>query len=176
MWAGGDVLSHPVSRAVPSALRGLTAVFGMGTGVAPAPWPPASTPHFVLLMTNGGSRERGFGKARLGRRSREYAQGDRPTVVSCRHSHPYGEGGEGQATRAISTAWLSTLPCLHLPPIDVLVSNGPSEGLRPGSAHLGEGFPLRCLQRFSRPNVATRRCLWPDSRHTRGPSVPVLSY
>src|SRR5690606_31935437 len=43
MWAGGDVLSHPVSRAVPSALRGLTAVFGMGTGVAPAPWPPAST-------------------------------------------------------------------------------------------------------------------------------------
>src|SRR5690554_7231773 len=40
MWAGGDVLSHPVSRAVPSALRGLTAVFGMGTGVSPAPWPP----------------------------------------------------------------------------------------------------------------------------------------
>src|SRR5690606_36831900 len=96
MWAGGDVLSHPVSRAVPSAPRGLTAVFGMGTGVAPAPWPPASTPHFVLLMTNGGSRERGFGKARLGRRSREYAQGDRPTVVSCRHSHPYGEGGKAK--------------------------------------------------------------------------------
>ena len=34
--AGGDVLSHPVSRAVPSALRGLTTVFGMGTGVSPA--------------------------------------------------------------------------------------------------------------------------------------------
>jgi hypothetical protein len=32
--AGGDVLSHRVSPAVPSALRGLTAVFGMGTGVA----------------------------------------------------------------------------------------------------------------------------------------------
>ena len=43
-WAGGDVLSHPVARAVPSALRGLTAVFGMGTGVSPAPWPPASSP------------------------------------------------------------------------------------------------------------------------------------
>src|SRR5690606_17107174 len=41
--AGGDVLSHPVARAVPSALRGLTTVFGMGTGVAPAPWPPART-------------------------------------------------------------------------------------------------------------------------------------
>ena len=32
--AGGDVLSHRVSPAVPSALRGLTTVFGMGTGVA----------------------------------------------------------------------------------------------------------------------------------------------
>lgn len=39
--AGDDVLSHPVSRAVPSARRGLTTVFGMGTGVALAPWPPA---------------------------------------------------------------------------------------------------------------------------------------
>ncbi len=39
--AGGDVLSHAVSHAVPSALRGLTSVFGMGTGVALALWPPA---------------------------------------------------------------------------------------------------------------------------------------
>ena len=35
VWgAGGGVLSHRISPAVPSALRGLTAVFGMGTGVA----------------------------------------------------------------------------------------------------------------------------------------------
>jgi hypothetical protein len=32
--AGDVVLSHQVSPAVPSALRGLTTVFGMGTGVA----------------------------------------------------------------------------------------------------------------------------------------------
>ena len=32
---GDDLLSHSVARAVPSALEGLTAVFGMGTGVAP---------------------------------------------------------------------------------------------------------------------------------------------
>ena len=32
----GDVLlSHTVSRAVPSALEGLTSEFGMGSGVAP---------------------------------------------------------------------------------------------------------------------------------------------
>jgi hypothetical protein len=37
----GDVLlSHPVTRAVPSALEGLTAVFGMGTGVTPPLWSP----------------------------------------------------------------------------------------------------------------------------------------
>src|SRR5690606_36727657 len=38
--AGDDVLSHTVSGAVPSALRGLTSVFGMGTGVSLAPLPP----------------------------------------------------------------------------------------------------------------------------------------
>ncbi len=37
----GDVLlSHHLSVAVPSALQGLTAVFGMGTGVPPVPLPP----------------------------------------------------------------------------------------------------------------------------------------
>jgi len=65
---------------------------------------------------------------------------------------------------------------LHLPPINVLVSNGPSEGLRPGSARLGGGFPLRCFQRFSRPDVATRHCRWRDNRYTSGRSIPVLSY
>ena len=38
--SGGDLLSHTVSRAVPSALKGLTAVFGMGTGVSPSLEPP----------------------------------------------------------------------------------------------------------------------------------------
>ena len=33
---GDDLLSHTVASAVPSALRGLTTVFGMGTGVTPS--------------------------------------------------------------------------------------------------------------------------------------------
>ncbi len=33
---GDDLLSHTVASAVPSALRSLTAVFGMGTGVSPS--------------------------------------------------------------------------------------------------------------------------------------------
>ena len=34
---GNFLLSHQAALAVPSALEGLTAVFGMGTGVAPPP-------------------------------------------------------------------------------------------------------------------------------------------
>src|SRR5947209_4131330 len=37
---GGVLLSHTLSGAVPSALEGLTALFGMGRGVAPPPSPP----------------------------------------------------------------------------------------------------------------------------------------
>lgn len=35
--SGGVLLSHPVSRAVPSALRGLASGFGMGPGVSLSP-------------------------------------------------------------------------------------------------------------------------------------------
>jgi hypothetical protein len=37
---GGFLLSHAVAHAVPSAPRGLTSVFGMGTGVALSTQPP----------------------------------------------------------------------------------------------------------------------------------------
>ena len=33
-FPGSDLLSHKVALAVPSAVAGLTSVFGMGTGVA----------------------------------------------------------------------------------------------------------------------------------------------
>jgi hypothetical protein len=37
---GGVLLSHTVTHVVPSALEGLTSVFGMGTGVTPPLSPP----------------------------------------------------------------------------------------------------------------------------------------
>jgi hypothetical protein len=37
---GGVLLSHTVAHVVPSALEGLTSVFGMGTGVTPPLSPP----------------------------------------------------------------------------------------------------------------------------------------
>ena len=40
MESGGDLLSRAVSSQVPSALKVLTSVFGMGTGGTPSPLPP----------------------------------------------------------------------------------------------------------------------------------------
>ena len=63
------------------------------------------------------------------------------------------------------------LPRFHTRPIDVVVFHGSS-----GRTRLKEGFPLRCFQRLSRPDLATRLCGWRHNRSTRGPSTPVLSY
>jgi hypothetical protein len=41
-YAGDHLISHTLSRAVPSAQRGLTSVFGMGTGGTLAVWSPAN--------------------------------------------------------------------------------------------------------------------------------------
>ena len=48
--------------------------------------------------------------------------------------------------------------------------------LKNGISHLEGGFTLRCLQRLSLPDLATRPWLWQANRSTSGPSIPVLSY
>src|SRR5687768_1896743 len=45
-----------------------------------------------------------------------------------------------------------------------------------GKPHLETCFPLRCIQRLSLPNVANQPCSWQNNWHTRGSSIPVLSY
>ena len=45
-----------------------------------------------------------------------------------------------------------------------------------GISHLEGGFTLRCLQRLSLPDLATRPWTWQSNRYTSGPSIPVLSY
>src|SRR3989344_5362674 len=42
--------------------------------------------------------------------------------------------------------------------------------------HLRVGFPLRCFQRLSVPDIATGRCTWWYSPQTRGQFIEVLSY
>ena len=79
--------------------------------------------------------------------------------------------GADEADRGISTGKLNALLRLDPRPINVVVYHGSQA--RPG---FEEGFPLRCLQRLSRPHIATRLCRWRDNRSTRGASIPVLSY
>jgi len=76
-----------------------------------------------------------------------------------------------QADRAISTGKLHALPHFHTRPINVVVFHGSQ-----GRTRFEVGFPLRCLQRLSRPHIATLLCRWRDNRSTRGASIPVLSY
>ena len=76
-----------------------------------------------------------------------------------------------QADRAISTGQLNALPRLHSRPIDVVVFHGPQ-----GRPRFEVGFPLRCLQRLSRPYIAMLHCRWRDNSSTRGTFIPVLSY
>jgi hypothetical protein len=51
---GNVLLSHTVTHAVPSALKGLTSVFGMGTGVSPSPWSPRNLKAGIMEEWNDG--------------------------------------------------------------------------------------------------------------------------
>ena len=77
--------------------------------------------------------------------------------------------------RRISTGQLHTLPCFHLRPINDVVHIVPYL-IKSERSNLRGSFTLRCLQRLSRPDVATQLCPWQDNWCTRGLSIPVLSY
>ena len=110
-------------------------MFGMGTGISSPLWPP------VPLCTGIGPFPRGGGRGGRGAYTRGFAR----------------DGQYGQASRLISTARLSASPRLHLQPIDRMVSPEPSGGQKsPGRSNLEVGFPLRCFQRLSLPDVDTR--------------------
>ena len=83
-----------------------------------------------------------------------------------------GIGNESnQDNRAISTGKLNALPHLHTRPINVVVYHGSQ-----GRTRFEVGFSLRCLQRLSRPYIATLHCGWRHNSSTRGTFIPVLSY
>ena len=77
--------------------------------------------------------------------------------------------------RPISIGQLHALLHFHLRPINDVVYIEPylTKSERP---HLRGSFTLRCLQRLSRPYIATQLCPWQDNWCTRGTSIPVLSY
>ena len=92
-----------------------------------------------------------------------------PPSLQCRQMGISNEND--QANRAISTGKLHALPHFHTRPINVVVFHG-SRGI----SRFEVGFPLRCIQRLSRPYIATLHCGWRHNRSTRGTSTPVLSY
>ena len=84
--------------------------------------------------------------------------------------------GFGSSPRPISTGQLNALLHLHLRPINLVICKGPYLLKGSGRSYLAGGFTLRCLQRLSRPYVATQLCRWRDNWYTIGTSIPVLSY
>ena len=111
-------------------------MFGMGTGISSPLWPPVPLCTGIAPLPARGWE---------GRSRSVYARG-------------FARDGQyGQASRLISTARLSASPRLHLQPIDRMVSPEPSGGPKsPGRSNLEVGFPLRCFQRLSLPDVDTR--------------------
>ncbi len=161
----GDVLlSHAVARAVPSALRGLASGFGMGPGVSLSLWSPKL--YGDMVRTDAPRETSG---AQRGPYPGNYTVdamlcGPKPAKIgmwqvlgllvpvsyTCYHA----------STSGLSTRWSSRGPY----------------SIKDGRSHLEAGFPLRCFQRLSLPNVANQQCSWWNNWHTRGSSVPVLSY
>ena len=167
---GGRRATFPRSPAVSSPRRGLTSLFGMGRGA-----PPRHSRHLSLAACPG-RRESPVGHSYLLFRTSAHAFHDRVAFASfafgCLAQGPAGGLPRAAASfRAISAARLNVSPRSHLRPIDVVVCHGPQR--RP---HLGAGFALRCPQRLSPPDAATRLRAWRHDRHTVGPSDPVLSY
>ncbi len=92
---GGVLLSRALAGQVPSALRGLTALFGMGRGVSPSPGPPEN----------------------LERPSRSFKTAQRHWVSPKRSKNP-------SSPRPISTSLLQASPPFQIWPINLVVYQG----------------------------------------------------
>ena len=77
---------------------------------------------------------------------------------------------------SVSTGQLHPSRGFHVRPINHVFCMGTAGSEDPWNPYLGAGFPLRCFQRLSLPNVANQPRHWRDDWHTRGSSTQVLSY
>ena len=91
---GGDLLSQALASQVPSALRGLTALFGMGRGVSPSPKPPEKARDHALQV-----------------------------LQNCTAPHRASKKNPS-SPRPISTGLLRTLPSFQIRPINLVVYQG----------------------------------------------------
>src|SRR5699024_4724176 len=169
-YVGGNLLSHTLPGAVPSARAGLASGFGMGNRAFPCRYfhrQTCGTPNLVLrvlcqILHSGRVTHTWcvlfFVTALQNKYFSRYMALTKPKfgVLVC---------------RCISTSSLNISHCLQVWPINPIVCREPQQ-----KPHLKTGFPLRCFQRLSLPYVANQPCSWRNNWHTRGTSVPVLSY
>ena len=143
------------------ALRRVTTGFGMGPGGATALWATSPPDRWDGCVRIGSVDDWGGGSSRGGtRRCWVVVWGDGRMETVLGHEH-------------------DSAPVDYSPSTCRLATRSSSGGLTrviDGDTRLAEGFPLRCFQRFARPNVATQRCRLPDNWITSGSSSPVLSY
>ena len=189
MESGNVLLSQVVSNQVPSALKGLTSVFGMGTGGSLSPLSPENCEGFVQSLV--------FLVSAPSLYNRSFHLGDSPHISRFIFYCAYPEN------RTSRLLYISYKPVSNFPfglnsilldqVLDRLVSSSSkryrsfTDDLSPGSLPgvlllsngtliLEVGFTLRCLQRLSHPHFASLLCRWHDNSCTSDASTPVLSY
>ena len=114
---GSDLLSHTVTHAVPSAVAGLTSVFGMGTGVTLPLWPPGN-------LVSGVQPRALICEPRD--RSSQIISFEYPAIDRSLITHPQRASENGQASRLISIGQLHVSLRFHTRPINLVVYQEPS--------------------------------------------------
>ena len=184
MESGDDLSSRAVSSQVLSTLKGLTSVFGMGTGGTPSPLSPEIGWRFALLFLLHAL----------------HVLASRFLCGALRIAHPqnliplrfrafieFRLAPSAFASFAPHSLFLRSSPrpisidklshhCVYTVNLSTLSSARGLTSLCCGILFLEGGFTLRCLQRLSRPYFASLLCRWHDNSCTRGTSIPILSY
>ena len=174
---GGVLLSHNPTIAVPSAQSSLATGIGTGPGVPSTLKPPTQTqfetnhPHTLLgvraaccvkhCTTNTNTTIISSFFLRQTYYSRRIT-----ALLNCPHNKCVLF-----CVGVLVPVTSNTSPCSQPWPINPIIFREPQQ-----KPHLKTGFPLRCFQRLSLPHVANQPCHWRDNWHTRGTSIPVLSY
>ena len=190
---GGVLLSHTLSSAVPSPRPGLS--FRVRKGTGRLTWAMTTAKPIQRPTGRTGGRQRNQPRFRSWRSGNRTTDANNQTLHRYRfrdhkkqHSLPSNErnhhrtrpdptsGSESVPRSPVSTGRLHPSRGFHLRPIEHVFNMRATGTEVPRNPNLGAGFPLRCFQRLSLPNVANRPCRWRDNRHTRGPSTQVLSY
>ena len=182
--SGDDLSSRAVSSQVLSTLKGLTSVFGMGTGGTPSPLSPEIGWRFALLFL---LRALHVLPAWLPVRRSAFRAPSKPHTASLPRSSSFAWRILAFASFAPHSLFLRSSPrpisidklshhCVYTVNLSTLSSARGLTSLCCGILFLEGGFTLRCLQRLSRPYFASLLCRWHDNSCTRGTSIPVLSY